>query len=140
MLGWKEALQPLSLVTLMAADPASVGIVSVDVIKGFCSIGPLSSPRINTIVEPIVDLFKLAWEQGVRDIALTQDTHPTDAVEFGQYAPHCIRGTEESETVEAFKALPFFDQITVFEKNNISSGLVPGFAAWLQARLQVKNW
>ncbi|MCB9451923.1 MAG: isochorismatase family protein [Anaerolineaceae bacterium] len=140
MLAWRENLQPLSLTALTATNPANVGIVSVDVIKGFCSVGPLSSPRVDTIVEPIVALFKRAWEQGVRDIALPQDTHPADAVEFGQYAPHCIRGTEEAETVEAFQSLPFFDQLAVFEKNSINSGLQPDFVSWLQARPHIKTW
>jgi nicotinamidase-related amidase len=140
MLVWKESLQPLSLKTLTAADPASVGIVSVDVIKGFCNVGPLSSPRVNQIITPIVELFKLAWEQGVRDIALPQDAHPEDAVEFAQYTPHCIRGTEEAETVAAFRALPFFDNLVVIEKNSIASGLEPAFDAWLSGRPFIKNW
>jgi nicotinamidase-related amidase len=140
MLDWKAGLQPLSMAALTADEPEKVGIVSVDVIKGFCTVGPLSSPRVNNIVEPITRVFELAWSCGVRDIALPQDTHPQDAVEFAQYAPHCIRGTEESDTVEAFKALPFFDQITVIHKNSINSGLEPRFAAWIDARPQIKNW
>ena len=76
----------------------------------------------------------------MRDIALTQDTHPENAVEFAQYGPHCVRGTEESATVEAFTALPFFDQLAVMEKNSISSGLVPDFSDWVSERPQIKNW
>ncbi len=140
MLDWQASLQPLPLSTLTQADPRAVGIVSVDVIKGFCSIGPLSSPRVNQIVEPIAELFRLAWAQGVRDIALPQDAHPADAVEFAQYAPHCIGGTEEAETVEAFQALPFFDQLAVIPKNSINAGLAPGFAEWLEARNHIKSW
>jgi nicotinamidase-related amidase len=115
-------------------------VISVDVIKGFCTVGPLSSPRVNNIVEPITRLFQLAWDRGVRDIALPQDTHVPDAVEFAQYAPHCIRGTGESDTVEAFKALPFFDQISVIPKNSINSALAPGFAEWISARPHITNW
>jgi nicotinamidase-related amidase len=140
MLDWKASLQPLSLSTLSQRSPKSVGVVSVDVIKGFCSTGPLSSPRVNTIVEPIARLFETAWNQGVRDILLTQDTHPQDAVEFAQYGVHCVRGTVESETVEAFKALPFFDQLTLIEKNSINSGLAPGFDEWVCARPEVSKW
>jgi len=140
MLNWKANLKPLSLSSLTQADPKRVGIVSVDVIEGFCTIGPLSSPRVNNIVEPITRLFKLAWEQGVRDIALPQDTHPADAVEFAQYGVHCVRGTVESQTVAAFKALPFFDQITIQEKNCINSGVNGAFVEWLKARPQITNW
>jgi nicotinamidase-related amidase len=140
MIDWKAGLQPLSLATLTQSDPGATGIISVDVIKGFCTVGPLSSPRVNQIVQPITQLFQLAWEQGVRDIALPQDTHPEDAVEFGQYAPHCIRGTEESDTVDAFKALPFFDQITIIPKNSINARLAPEMDAWVRARSHIKNW
>src|SRR5262249_16606445 len=43
-------------------------------------------------------------------------------------------------TVAAFKALPFFDQITVIPKNNINSSLAPEFDEWVQARPQIKTW
>ncbi len=140
MLEWRAALQPLSLASLTQPDPRSVGIICVDVIKGFCSVGPLSSPRVNQIVAPIVTLFEQAWAQGVRDIVLPQDTHPADAVEFAQFGPHCIRDTEEADTVDAFKALPFFDQVTVIPKNSINSGLAPGFNEWVDARPGIKHW
>lgn len=138
---WQAQLKPLSLAAVVAQDGAeSVGIVSVDIINGFCTVGPLASPRVNDIIAPIADLMRRAWLLGVRDIALTQDAHPADAVEFGQYPPHCIRGTDEAETVTEFKALPFFDQIPVFEKNSIASAFANGFQAWLDARPQVKTW
>ncbi len=140
MLTWKAGLQPLSLASLTQRGANTVGLISVDVIEGFCHVGPLSSPRVKTIIEPIKQLFELAWSQGVRDIALPQDTHPEDAVEFAQYGPHCIRGTVESETVAAFKALPFFEQMTVIPKNSINSGLAPGFNEWVAARPQITNW
>ena len=65
MLSWKANLQPAAFDTLTHdGDPKTVGIISVDVIEGFCTIGPLSSPRVNGIVEPIAALFKLAWARG----------------------------------------------------------------------------
>ncbi len=140
MLTWYDSLQPITLAELTQGGADKVGIVSVDVINGFCTVGPLASPRVNAIVEPITQLFQDAWDAGVRDIALPQDTHPADAVEFMSYAPHCVRGTSESETVPAFKALPFFDHITVIEKNSINSGLAPDFAAWLKARPHIQTW
>ena len=140
MLDWKAGLKPLSLASVTDSDPKAVGIASVDVIEGFCTVGPLSSPRVNNIVEPITQLFTLAWEQGVRDIALPQDTHPSDAVEFAQYGAHCVRGTVESQTVAAFKALPFFDQLAIQEKNSINAGVNGAFVEWVKARPQISNW
>lgn len=140
MLEWKASRRPLSIAELVADGADKTAIVSVDVIKGFCTVGPLASPRVNNIVAPITDLFRLAWEHGVRDIALPQDTHPADAVEFMSYAPHCVRGTEEAETVDEFRELPFFDQITVIEKNSINAGLSEPFREWVAQRGHIRNW
>ncbi len=62
---------------------------------------------------------------------LPQDTHEPDAIEFNQWPPHCVRGTEESETVQELKDLPFFSSVQVIEKNSINSGLNAGVEAWL---------
>lgn len=140
ILDWKMGLKPLSLASVTADDPKTVGIVSVDVIEGFCTVGPLASARVNGIVEPITRLFTLAWEQGVRDIALPQDTHYEDAVEFADYGVHCVRGTIESETVKAFKALPFFNEMAIHEKNSINVGVNKPFQEWVKARPHITNW
>jgi len=120
--------------------PESVALISVDVINGFCKFGPLSSPRVDTIIEPIVELFMRAWQAGCRNIVLTQDTHEPDAVEFGAFPPHCVRGTDEAETVPEIKGLPFFDQITLLEKNSIDPGLDTGLDAWIAQYPQVKTF
>jgi nicotinamidase-related amidase len=130
---WQENLTSISFEEAIT-NPKRTGIISVDVINGFCHEGPLASPRVKAIIAPIVDLFERAWEAGVRNIVLTQDTHEADAVEFGQFPPHCVRGTSEAETVPEFKALPFFNQIPVIEKNSISSGLNTGLDQWIKER------
>lgn len=124
-----------------AADaPEEIAIISVDLIKGFCFTGPLSSPRVNAIIAPIVDLMETAWDAGVRHIVLTQDSHEPDAMEFSAFPPHCVRGTEEAETVDEISALPFFDQITVIEKNSTASGLNTGLDTWLDALPRVTTF
>jgi nicotinamidase-related amidase len=136
---WKENLPTWDLATEID-DPASVAVLSVDVINGFCYEGPLSSPRVAAIVPPIVALFQRAHALGVRHFILTQDTHAQQAVEFGSFAPHCVRGSTESEPVPEFKALPFFDQFTVIPKNSISSSLGTDLPAWLDARPEVNTF
>jgi nicotinamidase-related amidase len=91
-------------------------------------------------VEPVVNLMKIAWNHGVRNIVLTQDTHEPDAVEFAAFAPHCVRGTSEAETVPEIKSLPFFDQITVIEKNSIHSGLNTGLEEWIKTHPQIDTF
>jgi nicotinamidase-related amidase len=85
-------------------------------------------------------LFNRCWSAGVRQILLLQDTHEPDAVEFGQFPPHCVRGTQEAETVPEFKELPFFNQIRIMEKNSIHSGLNTGLNDWLQDHPQVNTF
>jgi nicotinamidase-related amidase len=136
---WLGALPERSLNEVLVT-PQNCAIVSVDVINGFCYEGALSSPRVKEIVTPIRRLFESAWKLGLRNIVLTQDTHEPDSVEFAQFPPHCIRGTEESQTVPEFRSLPFFDQITVFEKNSIHSGLNTGLQAWVEAHPQVDTF
>ncbi len=121
-------------------DPAHAAVISVDVTQGFCYEGALSSPRVAGIVEPITRLFQCAWEHGVRNFLLSQDTHEPDAVEFAQWPPHCVRDTPEAETVAAFKALPFFDQMVLLEKNSISSDLNTGLDQWLAEHPQVDHF
>lgn len=139
LVDWEAGLPTLAL-SEAVRDPARTAVVSVDVINGFCHAGPLASPRVQAIIGPIVRLFERAHAAGVRHFLLTQDTHDPQAVEFGQYPPHCIRGTAESETVPEFRALPFFDQLQVFPKNSISSTIGTGFSQWLEAHPEVDTF
>jgi nicotinamidase-related amidase len=112
--------------------PENTAIFSVDMIKGFCNFGPLSGPRVAALIDPVTDLMTLAWDQGVRHIVIAQDTHEPDAVEFGSWPPHCVRGTAEAETIEEFKQLPFFEKMVKIEKNSINAGINDELGKWLQ--------
>ena len=127
---WMQALPVLPLAEAIQA-PGKTAIISVDVVNGFCHEGVLASPRVKAIIEPITHLMRAAWQRGLRNILLSQDTHEPDAVEFGAWPAHCVRGTSEAETVPEIQSLPFFNEITVLEKNSIASGLNTGLNAWL---------
>lgn len=136
---WRARLTTLDL-SAEINDPSNVAVLSVDVVNGFCYEGPLSSPRVAAIVQPIVRLFERAHALGVRHFILTQDTHEEGAVEFGSFAPHCTRGSGESETVPEFKALPFFDQFITIPKNSISSSIGTELPDWLDAHQEVTTF
>jgi nicotinamidase-related amidase len=127
---WVDDLPSVSLQEI-CPSPQNTAIISVDVINGFCSEGPLSSPRIQKIINPIAKLFSSSWKNGIRNIVLIQDTHEPDAVEFGSFPPHCVRGTSEAETVPKFQELPFFKEMVVLEKNSIHSGINTGLMDWM---------
>lgn len=136
---WISGL-PAGTLSDLCPQPQKAALFSVDVINGFCTQGPLSSSRVQNIVKPITKLMTRAWDYGMKNIILTQDTHEPDAVEFGSYPPHCIRGTSESETVPEFKALPFFSHLKIIEKNSIHSGINTGLGDWMTAHPEVDTF
>lgn len=120
--------------------PEKAAILSMDMTNGFCKFGPLASPRVEALIEPIAGLFDAAWRYGVRHILLSQDTHDPNALEFEAYVPHCVRGTPEAETVQEIKSLPFFDRMLVMEKNTISSHLDTGLNDWVATHPEVDTF
>ena len=137
--GWVDQL-PVMSPEQAILNPQRTAVISVDVINGFCYSGPLSSPRVAGIVVPIRRLFQAAWQQGVRNIVLMQDSHEPEAIEFAQWPAHCVRGSAEAETVPELKTLPFFDQLTVLPKNSIHSALNTGLGEWQAAHPSVDSW
>jgi nicotinamidase-related amidase len=121
------------------ADPPQTAIFSADMIVGFCDRGNLASGRIDAVTEPVVALFRQSYAQGVRDFILVQDTHDPDTPEFGAWPVHCLRGTEEAETIPELKALPFSDCFVVVEKNSLHPGLETEFDAWLDAHPDLRT-
>ncbi len=133
-LSWADLLETLE------HDPDRVAVFAVDVTSGFCSEGPLSSDRVGRIVEPISRLFQRAHELGVRHFILPQDTHSEDAVEFGSFPAHCLRGTSESDTVPELRKLPHAGLFKTIEKDTISSSINTELDAWLDSNPQVSTF
>jgi nicotinamidase-related amidase len=135
LVNWYNDRPALDLVQVLeeAGGAERVAVMSVDVTVGFCSQGALASERVGGIVEPVVRLFERAYSLGVRHFILPQDTHSEDAVEFGSFPPHCVRGTEEPVTVPELTALPFSGLFQVIEKDSISSNIDTWLGTWLEA-------
>jgi nicotinamidase-related amidase len=139
ILNWKAGLPEMSL-SEAVKNPGTTAVVSVDMINGFCHDGPLSSPRVKSIVKPIVRLFKRARALGVEHFILTQDNHDLDAVEFGSYPPHCVCGTVQAETIPELQALDFYSDMTVIPKNSISSTIDTALFNWVDEHSQVDTF
>lgn len=137
---WAAGLPPVTLAEIINQQPHQVAVMAVDVTNGFCVEGPLSSPRVAQIVNPIVTLLQTCYQAGVRHFVLPQDTHPANAVEFESFAPHCQRGDPESETVGQLKALPFFNEFKVMPKNSINSALGTDLEPWLESHPEVNTF
>jgi nicotinamidase-related amidase len=137
---WYAGLPTLAMADVVGAQPDKTAVTCVDIIVGFCTEGPLSSPRVQSIVAPISQLFSGAHAAGVRHFVLAQDSHPEDAVEFGSFPVHCVRGTREAETAPELLGLPFAGDYTVFAKNSLSAALNTEFPAWVAAHPEVDTF
>ena len=135
---WFAALEPLPLAGL-ASDPGSIGVFSADMVVGFCDSGNLASPRIDALTAPVVDLFTRAYELGVREFVLVQDTHDPATPEFEAWPVHCVAGTEESEMIPELAELPFSSLFTVIPKNALGPGYGTTFDAWLDANPEIET-
>lgn len=131
---WEELIRDVD------GDPGRVAVLAVDVTRGFCSEGPLASERVGGIVQPIVRIFRQAYDLGVRHFLLPQDTHTKDAVEFGSYPPHCKAGTDESVTVPELLDLPFSVLYRIMAKNSISSDIDTELGPWLDDHPEVTTF
>ncbi len=122
------------------SSPSQSAILSVDITNGFCKAGSLASPRVAAIIPPIVDLLQRGWNAGLRSMALIQDCHTPDALEFEAYAQHAICGSEEADTVEEIKALPFFSELKLITKNSIDSQQNTLLDSWIAERPEVSTF
>lgn len=92
----------------------------VDMNNGFARKGALASDRVEKIIPNIVEVIKKFKENNEEIIAFT-DYHKKDAVEFNDFPPHCVEGTEECELVDEIKE--YEDCIKVIKKNSTNSFL-----------------
>lgn len=121
-------------------DPVKTSIISIDVTNAFCRLGNLASERVAKIIDPIVDLFILAWNRGLQKIILLQDCHTSHAKEFDNFGEHAVCGTFESESVDEIKSLPFYDEMKIIEKNSINPSHTSGFNRWLNEHPEITTF
>lgn len=132
MFEWRRSLPDLRMAEIIAGGNAVV--TCVDLIKGFTTHGRLSSTRIAGIVPNVVRLFESAHSHGVRDFALLQDSHPEDSSQFAAFGPHCMKETDESETVDELARLPFAGEFVIMPKESLDPAAGTDFDAWLDSR------
>ncbi len=134
---WLEN-RPILTLDEAIPEPEESAIISADVINGFLYEGPLASPRVAKIDEPITSLMQAAWEKGLRDILLVQDAHNEDSLEFDAFGQHVVGDTYQAEAIDMIKKLPFYDQLQTVYKDTIHPALNNNFDDWVDARDHLK--
>lgn len=137
---WYENLPEKDLKDIIGDSPQQVALISVDMVNGFCREGPLSSPRVNALTQPVVEIFQRAYDMGVRAMMFAQDTHDPNTPEFEAYPPHCVAGTSESQAIAELQELPFANEIATIPKNSLSVAIGTTLNEWMDAHPQVTTF
>lgn len=111
-------------------------ILFVDMINGFAVEGPLASPRVGDLIEPMAQLLK--HSEGIKKVFLC-DRHQEHSGEFGSYLPHAIQGTEEALIVKELYELQDMQTSVIF-KNSTNGMMTKEMRNYFEAHPQVKNY
>jgi nicotinamidase-related amidase len=112
-------------------------LIVIDVINGFITEGPLADPSIAKIIEPTRQAIEVALAQATPVLTL-RDAHDEAAAEFDAYPPHCLKGSRESQLVDAL--LPYRDRMIDVEKNTTNGFFAEGFQAFLHAHPEITDY
>lgn len=116
----KEEL-PLEQETLLLSEDVGSGLVLVDIINGFCTVGAGNlAPRepndqITGMIDESARLARVFCEKKWPIMAFLDSHHPNKAEH--PYPPHCISGTDESNLVPALKWLEKESNVTIRRKD-----------------------
>jgi len=104
LMGIGEMINNLPNISLNGLVCEETILIIVDLINGFAINGPLSSPRVEKLINQIANFTLKAKNVGIRTMAF-KDAHTKNSKEFDSFPVHCLDGTFESEIVEEVNKL-----------------------------------
>jgi nicotinamidase-related amidase len=130
-------LLPLNIAKGYSLKDKTPGLVIIDEVKGFCTLGNLAPPSpdpvINNMISRTNDLAKL-W--GDRPIMAFLDTHAPEKPEY-PYPPHCIACSGEENLVEELSWMEQdLEQFTSIRKDCIN-GIIGSIG---EGRIRFLDW
>ena len=127
------ALPPLTLSTL---PPGETALFLVDLIEGFARTGPLSSPRVESLLAPAAALLRRCASLGFACVAFA-DTHTPDSLELQSYPSHCLAGTEEARIC---RELADAGGYTLIPKDSTNGFVEPAFESWRESHPHIRRY
>lgn len=106
-------------------------LVVIDMVEGFVNHGALADKNISRIVDNISDEIEKFISKG-QDIIAFKDTHDPHDIEFENYPPHCIKGTDECELVPQLKK--YSDKMMIIEKNTTNGFVTCEFGKYIASK------
>ena len=113
-----EMYMPIATYTESGKPLSDSLLIIIDMQKDFVT-GPLGSKEAQELVPKLVDKL----EKNEKQLWFTLDTHAQDYLETAEGlklpVPHCIKGTEGHEIIDALR--PYFESARIFEKPTFGS-------------------
>ncbi|XP_062082630.1 nicotinamidase 1-like [Humulus lupulus] len=112
---------PLEQETVNLSEDSVTGLVLVDIINGFCTVGAGNlAPRepnrqISEMIKESARVARLFCEKNLPIMAFLDSHHPNKPED--PYPPHCIAGTDESNLVPALTWLEEEGNVTIRRKD-----------------------
>lgn len=131
----KEEMSNLESVSILDLSIGRTGVIVIDMIRGFYDIGPLASPRVKNIINPLVELNEKT--KGYKKVFFI-DCHKEDSIEFKSYPSHCIEGTPESELIGELKS--YESDGKIIKKNSVNGFQTEEFQKWLKVNSDLENF
>lgn len=122
----------LSSVVEAAGGPHRCAVVCVNMLEGYCRLGPFSSPRLEALILPIVNFISQGYASGLRDFFFIGDSHQKDSPEFKAFPPHCVKNSEETKLISELEHLPFASIFKRIDKRSVSSTVETSLFTFLQ--------
>ena len=110
----KSNLDNLPIMNLSDLNLNNTDLFIVDINNGFAKGGALYSPRIENLINPIVNFTK-SVSNDIKSIIAFTDYHTNKSTELLNYPTHCIENTIECEI---FDELKFIENIKIVKKNS----------------------
>lgn len=132
---------PIPILEWPHGDAVSrTAIVVVDLIRGFCHLGPLASPRVEALVGPVAQFLLQAQQHGLQHFWFCCDEHAPDSPEFQAFPPHCIAGSEESQIHPTLEALNLGSGRRRFAKGSLNAFLEGPLLAHLEQHPEIDRF
>lgn len=112
-------------------------LVIVDENNGFTIEGAFKNPYMEAIVEPTNQVAREFDGNPKRFIALINEGHHENSVEFQTYPQHCVKGTTEVLYAEPLRWA--YEKYPVFEKNTTMGIFAPGYTDFLDLLPNLKR-
>ncbi len=110
----------------------------IDMNNGFCNEGLLADTTIKGIVNNIITLIEEEKYLKGQGLFFVNDAHTKSSIELLRYPEHCLRGSEESKTIQELLVYEK-DADQVFYKNSTCALFAPGLMETLNKMVNLKK-